>query len=210
MVLPDRIIGTVDVPSTLLVTNDFPPRVGGIQRMLGSLVDELPPDRIAVLAPSWGGAASFDAAQSYRTFRDPQRFIWPSSRFLSRIMEVLEETKAEVVVFGAASPLAVLGPQVAAAGTPYLVVAHGFEYWLSLLPGSHALMRVATARASRVTACWRSSAGRCGRPCLGTSRCRCSNRGPTSPASTRTFQPNTSGFATGSKVARWLSVSVVW
>jgi phosphatidylinositol alpha-1,6-mannosyltransferase len=153
MVHPDRIIGTVDVPSTLLITNDFPPRVGGIQRMLGSLVGELPPDRIAVLAPSWDGDVAFDAAHPYRTFREPQRFIWPSSRSLSRMREVLEETKAEVVVFGAASPLAVLGPQLAAAGTPYLVVAHGFEYWLSLLPGSHALMRVATARASRVTAC---------------------------------------------------------
>lgn len=116
-------------------------------------MDELPPDRVAVLAPSWDGAARFDAGQLYRVFREPQRFIWPSAGFLRRIMDVIEETNAEVVVFGAASPLAVLGPHVAAAGTPYLVIAHGFEYWLSLLPGSHALMRRATARASRVTAC---------------------------------------------------------
>ena len=143
----------MDVPSTLLITNDFPPRVGGIQRMLGSLVDELPPDRVAVLAPTWDGAPEFDAGQPYRIFREPQRFIWPSPAFLGRIWEVIEETAAEVVVFGAASPLAVLGPKVAASGTPYLVIAHGFEYWLSLLPGSHTLMRRATARASRVTAC---------------------------------------------------------
>ena len=143
----------MDVPSTLLVTNDFPPRVGGIQRMLGSLVDELPPDRVSVLAPSWDGAVGSDAAQPYRIFREPQRFIWPSPSFLARILEVAEDTKAEVLVFGAASPLGILGPQVAAAGIPYLVIAHGFEYWLSMLPGSHALMRRATARASRVTAC---------------------------------------------------------
>lgn len=121
--------------------------------MLGSLVEELPPDRIAVLAPSWEGAAGFDAGLAYRVFREPQRFIWPSAGFLGRIKDVIEETNAEVAVFGAASPLAVLGPHVAASGTPYLVLAHGFEYWLSLLPGSHALMRRATARASRVTAC---------------------------------------------------------
>ncbi len=143
----------MDVPSTLLVTNDFPPRVGGIQRMLGSLVDELPPDRVSVLAPSWDGAVGSDAAQPYRIFREPQRFIWPSPSFLARILEVAKETKAEVLVFGAASPLGILGPQVAAAGIPYLVIAHGFEYWLSTLPGSRALMRRATARASRVTAC---------------------------------------------------------
>ena len=121
--------------------------------MLGSLVGELPPDRVSVLAPSWDGAAGSDAARGYPTFREPQRFIWPSASFLTRILEVAEETKAEVVVFGAASPLAILGPQVAAAGIPYVVIAHGFEYWLSMLPGSHALMRRATARASRVTAC---------------------------------------------------------
>ena len=143
----------MDVPSTLLITNDFPPRVGGIQRMLGSLVGELPPHRVAVLAPTWDGAPGFDAGQPYRIFREPQRFIWPSATFLGRICEVIEETAAEVVVFGAASPLAVLGPKVAARGTPYLVIAHGFEYWLSLLPGPHTLMRRATARASRVTAC---------------------------------------------------------
>ena len=121
--------------------------------MLGSLVGELPPHRVAVLAPTWDGAPGFDAGQPYRIFREPQRFIWPSATFLGRICEVIEETAAEVVVFGAASPLAVLGPKVAARGTPYLVIAHGFEYWLSLLPGPHTLMRRATARASRVTAC---------------------------------------------------------
>jgi hypothetical protein len=32
----------VDVPRTLLVTNDYPPRVGGIQRTLEALVKHLP------------------------------------------------------------------------------------------------------------------------------------------------------------------------
>lgn len=116
-------------------------------------MDELPPHRVAVLAPSWDGSAGFDAVQPYRVFREAQGFIWPTTGFLQRITDVIEETAAEVVVFGAASPLSVLGPQLAARGTPYLVIAHGFEYWLSLLPGSHALMRRATSRASRVTAC---------------------------------------------------------
>lgn len=121
--------------------------------MLASLVGELPAERIAVLAPSWDGATEFDAAQPYRVYREPEGFIWPFPRVSSRVMSLIEETEAEVVVFGAASPLAVLGPQMAAAGVPYLVIAHGFEYWLSLLPGTHSLMRRATRSASRVTAC---------------------------------------------------------
>ena len=54
------------VPRTLLVTNDYPPRVGGIQRTLEALWKELPPERVSVLAPTWEGAGSFDAAAPYR------------------------------------------------------------------------------------------------------------------------------------------------
>ena len=53
---------------------------------------------------------------------------------------------AEVVLFGATYPLALPGPRLAARGIPYLSAAHGFEYWLSLAPGTHALMRRATGR----------------------------------------------------------------
>jgi phosphatidylinositol alpha-1,6-mannosyltransferase len=62
----------------------------------------------------------------------------------------VELTGAEVVLFGATYPLAALGPRLARAGTPYLAAAHGFEYWLSLAPGAHALMRRATGGARRV------------------------------------------------------------
>ena len=53
-------------------------------------------------------------------------------------------------MFGATYPLALLGPRLAARGLPYLSAAHGFEYWLSIAPGTHALMRHATSRATRV------------------------------------------------------------
>jgi phosphatidylinositol alpha-1,6-mannosyltransferase len=59
-------------------------------------------------------------------------------------------TEAEVVLFGATYPLAMLGPRLAKAGVPYLSAAHGFEYWLSIAPGTHAAMRYATSRADRV------------------------------------------------------------
>ena len=62
----------------------------------------------------------------------------------------MRETGAEVVLFGATYPLAMLGPRLAKAGVPYLSAAHGFEYWLSIAPGTHAAMRYATSRADRV------------------------------------------------------------
>jgi phosphatidyl-myo-inositol dimannoside synthase len=140
----------VDVPKTLLVTNDFPPRVGGIQRTLGALVGELPPERVAVLCPSWDGAESFDANAPYRVFRQPERFLWPTPGVGRRVEAAVRALGAEVVLFGATYPLALLGPRLARQGTPYLAAAHGFEYWLSIAPGSHTLVRRATARAARV------------------------------------------------------------
>lgn len=140
----------MDVPKTLLVTNDFPPRVGGIQRTLGALVAELPPERVAVLCSSWDGAEAFDANAPYRVFRQPERFLWPTPGVGRRVEAAARALGAEVVLFGATYPLALLGPRLARRGTPYLAAAHGFEYWLSIAPGSHTLVRRATARAARV------------------------------------------------------------
>ena len=49
------------MPRTLLVTNDFPPRAGGIQSYLHALADRLPAGELVVYAPAWPGAAEFDA-----------------------------------------------------------------------------------------------------------------------------------------------------
>ena len=140
----------MDVPNTLLVTNDFPPRVGGIQRTLEALWRELPPDRIGVFCPDWDDAAAYDAGAPFRVFRQPERFLWPTPQIADRIEAAARVMGAEVLLFGATYPLALLGPRLAARGLPYLSAAHGFEYWLSIAPGTHALMRHATSRATRV------------------------------------------------------------
>jgi len=140
----------VDVPRTLLVTNDYPPRVGGIQRTLEALMRQLPDDRVAVFCPTSEGAAGFDAAAAYPVFRQPERFLWPTPDLGRRLRASAVEFGAEVVLFGSIYPLALLGPGLARTGTPYLAAAHGFEYWLSIAPGTHALVRRATADAARV------------------------------------------------------------
>ncbi|HEX6400518.1 MAG TPA: glycosyltransferase family 4 protein [Actinomycetota bacterium] len=150
----------MEIPRTLMVTNDFPPRVGGIQRTLWSLCAELPPERLAVLAPTWTGARAFDADAPFVTIRQPRRFLWPSPATAVAVDRAIAETGAEVVVFGDAFPLALLGPRLAERGTPYVILGHGFDYWLSTVPVAHAVMRRMTSRASRVTACSRFIARR--------------------------------------------------
>jgi phosphatidylinositol alpha-1,6-mannosyltransferase len=140
----------VEVPATLLVTNDFPPRIGGIQRTLEALWRELPADRVGVFCPDWDDAEAYDAAAPFRVFRQPERFLWPTRGVAERVEAAARELGAEVLLFGATYPLALLGPRLAARGLPYLSAAHGFEYWLSLAPGTHTLMRRATGAATRV------------------------------------------------------------
>jgi phosphatidylinositol alpha-1,6-mannosyltransferase len=140
----------MELPRVMLVTNDFPPRVGGIQRTLEALVRQFPPDRVTVFAPGDPEAAGFDETAGYPVLRQPESFLWPTPAVGRRLRGAVRETGSDVVLFGATSPLGMLGPGLARLGTPYLAAAHGFEYWLSIVPGTHALMRHATSRASRV------------------------------------------------------------
>jgi phosphatidyl-myo-inositol dimannoside synthase len=140
----------VEIPKTLLVTNDYAPRVGGIQRTLEALWRNMPADQVAVFAPDDREAEAFDAAASYRTFRRPERFLWPTPETAARVERAVDEFGAQAVLFGATFPLGLIGPRLARRRIPYLAAAHGFEYWLSIAPGPHALMRFATSRASRV------------------------------------------------------------
>ena len=140
----------MDIPRTLVVTNDYPPRVGGIQRTLEALVKELPPDRVGVVCPAWEGADSFDVDAPYRVFRQAERTLMPTPEVGRRLRAAVDAMGAEVVLFGATYPLAMLGPSLASRGVPYLSAAHGFEYWLSIAPGAHSMMRYATSKAARV------------------------------------------------------------
>ena len=92
----------------LLVTNDFPPRSGGIQQYCHNLVRRLPPDRVVVYAPAWPGAAAFDADQPFRVVRHPGRTMLPVPGVLRRTVALAREVRPDVICFGAAFPLGLL------------------------------------------------------------------------------------------------------
>ncbi|MGI8615927.1 MAG: glycosyltransferase family 4 protein [Actinomycetota bacterium] len=143
----------MEIPRTLVVTNDFPPRVGGIQRTLDSICRSLPAAKLSVIAPSSEGSESFDASVGYEVVRERSRFVWPTPSFADRVEAEVARTGAEVVLFGDAFPLALLGPRLASRGTPSVVLVHGFDYWLSTVPVAHSVMKRMTSRASRVAGC---------------------------------------------------------
>ena len=143
----------MEIPRTLVVTNDFPPRVGGIQRTLESLCRALPAAKVSVIAPSCEGSGAFDESAGFDVVRERRRFVWPTPSFADRVEAEIARSGAEVVLFGDAFPLALMGPRLASRGTPYVVLAHGFDYWLSTMPVAHSVMKRMTSRASRVAGC---------------------------------------------------------
>ena len=142
----------MEVPRTLVVTNDFPPRVGGVQQYVSNLVRHLPPDRVAVVAPNWPGWREHDRGLPFPVHRFPPTFLWPTGELARKVRTVARETGAEVVLFGHGLPLGLLGPGLSRQGPPYVVATHGAEYWFALTPGLAAALRLATSRARKVLA----------------------------------------------------------
>jgi phosphatidyl-myo-inositol dimannoside synthase len=150
------------VARTLLVTNDFPPRAGGIQNYLQDLVDRLPPGEIAVYAPAWPGAAEFDAARPYPVHRHPTSLMLPLPDVARRAARLARQHGATTVWFGAAAPLALLGPGLRRSAGVRRVVAstHGHEVGWSMLPGARQVLRRIGHDADAVTVVSRYTRGR--------------------------------------------------
>jgi phosphatidylinositol alpha-1,6-mannosyltransferase len=119
----------------LLVTNDFPPRTGGIQTMLWELWRRLPPDRFAVLTTRQPGDAAFDREQPLRIERAGPVLL-PTPGLRRRIRSLAAEVDAELVVVDPVVPVGALGPRL---GLPYGVVMHGSEL-VGRVPGAGAVV----------------------------------------------------------------------
>ncbi|MFD4294529.1 glycosyltransferase family 4 protein [Rhodococcus sp. NPDC058505] len=129
---------------TLLVTNDFPPRPGGIQSYLQSLTAALPANELVVYAPRWRGDSHrrFDAAQPFEVVRHPTTLMLPTPLVARRAAKLVRAHDCDSVWFGAAAPLALLGPHLRRAGAQRIVAStHGHEVGWSMIPGARQALR---------------------------------------------------------------------
>ena len=123
----------------LFVTNDFPPKVGGIQTMLWELWRRLDPTSFAVLTTAHPEAETWDASQPFRVVRARQRVLLPTPALVRRIDGLADDVGASLVVLDPALPVGLVGPRLS---RPYAVVLHGAEVTVpGRLPGSRALLR---------------------------------------------------------------------
>ncbi len=130
------------MPSTLIVTNDFPPRRGGIQSFLHALATGLPEGTVTVYAPAWKGAAEFDARQPFPVIRHPTSLMLPVPGVSRRAVAIARKHGCDTVLFGAAAPLGLITPALRKAGvTRAVALTHGHEAGWAALPGARTLLR---------------------------------------------------------------------
>jgi phosphatidylinositol alpha-1,6-mannosyltransferase len=145
---------------SLLVTNDFPPKVGGIQSYLYELWRRLPPAETTVFTTPYAGTAAWDAEQQFRVVRAKQKVLLPTRKLARTVDALARELRADVIFLDPMLPLGLIGPHLTAA--PYVVVAHGAEITVpARLPGSKQLARRVLDGAAAVVAAGGYPAAQC-------------------------------------------------
>jgi phosphatidylinositol alpha-1,6-mannosyltransferase len=128
------------MPKTLIVTNDFPPRTGGIQSCVHALAMRMP--AVVVYAPAWEGASAYDRTLPFPVVRHPTSLMLPLPSVRDRAARLLAEHGCNSVLFGAAAPLGLLAPALRKAGARRLVaLTHGHEAGWAALPGARSALR---------------------------------------------------------------------
>ena len=138
--------------TVLVVTNDFPPRQGGIETFVRSLCGELPADDLIVLTASMPGDTQYDAALPFRVIRDRTSMLLPTPRVTRYAANLVRRYGVDRVVFGAAAPLGLMGPALRKAGVRRIVaMTHGHETWWAGAPGTRQALRRIGDAADTVT-----------------------------------------------------------
>src|SRR5689334_18200392 len=136
---------------SLPVTNDFPPKHGGIQSYLYELWRRLPPAETTVFTRAFPGAAEWDAQQRFRIERSRHKVLLPTRQLVRDIDALAREVGADVIFVDPMLPLGLVGPRLTAA--PYVVVAHGSEITGYVrVPGSRGRARHVLRGAAAVVA----------------------------------------------------------
>lgn len=140
-------------PRILLVTNDFPPKIGGIQVVQEELCARLDPSRLSVLAAAHPGATTFDAGLPYPVRRVHAETMLPGPRLARTVAAACDRVRPDVLVFGSALPLGMLSAVPRGRAIPYVVMVYGADVSVpARLPAGRQALRRVVAGAAGVVA----------------------------------------------------------
>lgn len=129
------------LPKILVLTNDFPPRQGGIESFVEAVVRRLPPESVVVYARGQVGDAAYDASLPFRVVRHPRGIVLPEPSVARGAARLAREEGCTAAWIAAAAPLGLLAPALRRAGVEQVVAStHGHEVWWARLPGSRQVL----------------------------------------------------------------------
>lgn len=110
----------------LFVTNDFPPKLGGIESYLLNLCMGFDPGDVVVLAPKREGYEEVDGTLPYEVVRVDGTYLRAKKGVYRAIRDAATAHDVDAVHFLAALPLGRLGPRLRKElDIPFTVIAHG-------------------------------------------------------------------------------------
>ena len=135
----------------LWVSNDLPPRHGGIESFLGALLTRTFVGTSHVIGPASPAATdAFDHAQPYTVTRLSGRVL-PTKKTFTTVCDHARSHNSDVIILGALWPLGELaGRLTRTLNVPVIALSHGHEAGLMQVGGAP-LIRRATRRLAAVT-----------------------------------------------------------
>jgi phosphatidylinositol alpha-1,6-mannosyltransferase len=119
-----------------VVTNDFPPRIGGINYYVDQMMRRFPPGSVTIFTSRYAGWEAFDRDYPHDVIRLDTEMMLPTPAVRRRVHNELGSRKPDVVAFGATWPLGHMGPAIRRKlGIPYIGFTHGLELSATLVPG---------------------------------------------------------------------------
>lgn len=137
---------------TLVITNDFPPRKGGIQTFVSQLLGELDPSSVVVFTSNWIGAAQYDQTLNYPVIRIKSTVLLPTPWRIKQIKQVMQTYGCEQVLFGALAPLGLMSRSLKRQGIENIVaLTHGHEAGWAKIPLLRLLLKFSAKHVDVVT-----------------------------------------------------------
>lgn len=132
----------------LVITNDFPPTVGGIENYIYSLVRRWPAGEVIIFTRSVPGDREFDERQEFEVIREPVGTLLPVPGLVRRLSRLIAERDIDLVHFPSILPLGLMGEGL---GRPYAISVHGGEFLLaSRIPAVRSVLKAVAGSAAAI------------------------------------------------------------